>query len=120
MTRFLLVLALMAPMPLAAAGPQQQGMSLQVPANPLTPIPPRPPANPPPATRFQPAPLPNRDIDDLPAPQASNQPSLRPSLFNRTDTYRGDGFSKGSTASSEQERRVKPGVGFNLKMPFSN
>lgn len=110
-------LMLLVMLPLLAAAPQQ-GLTLQVPSNPLTPIPPRPPAVPPP-TGFQPAPLPNRDIDDLPAPKASNEPSLRPSLFNRNDTYRGEGFSKGSTATSEQERRVKPGVGFNLKMPFA-
>ena len=115
MRRILLSLIVL---PLAAASPQQ-GMSLQVPSNPLTPVPPRPPAVVPPANGFLPAPLPNRDIDDVPAPRASTDPSLRPSLFNRQDTYRGEGFSKGSTASSEQERRVKPGVGFNLKMPFS-
>ena len=114
MKRALLLLVLL---PLAAAAPQQ-GIRLEVPSNPLVPVPPRPPALPP-SRGFQPAPLPNRDIDDLPAPRSTNEPSLRPSLFNRNDTYRGDGFSKGSTATSEQERRVKPGVGFNLKMPFS-
>ena len=114
MRRILLVVLLL---PLMAAGPQQ-GITLQVPSNPLTPVPPRPPAVPPPIG-FQPAPLPNRDLDDVPAPRASNEPSVRPSLFNRNDTYRGDGFSKGSTATSEQERRVKPGVGFNLRMPFA-
>ncbi len=111
----LLLLAVV--VPLAAAAPQ--GLTLQVPANPLTPIPPRPPANPPPANGLQPAPLPNRDLEDQPAPRAGAETSLRPSLFTRGDTYRGEGFSKGSTATTEQERRVKPGVGFNLKMPFS-
>lgn len=111
------VLLLMAILPLAAASPQQ-GITLQVPSNPLTPIPPRPPATPPTAG-FQPAPLPNRDIEDAPPAKAGTEPSLRPSLFTRTDTYRGEGFSKGSTANTEQERRLKPGVGFNLKMPLS-
>ena len=112
-------LCLVLPLTEAAAAGPQQGITLQVPANPLTPVPPRPPAVVPPANGFQPAPLPNRDIDDVPAPRASTEPSLRPSLFTRTDTYRGDGFSKGSTATSEQERRVRPGVGLNLRMPFS-
>lgn len=113
------VLAILALLSLMAAAPQQ-GITLQVPANPLapTPVPPRPPLVRP-TTGLQPAPLPNRDIDDAPVPKTTNQPSIAPSLFNRSDTYRGEGFSKGSTATTEQERRVRPGVGFNLRMPFS-
>ena len=115
MRRLLLILAVL---PLAGAAPQG-GITLQVPSNPLVPVPPRPPARPPSPNGFQPAPLPNRDLEDVPAPRASTEPSVRPNLFTRSDTYRGEGFSKGSTATADQERRVKPGVGFNLKMPLS-
>ena len=115
------LLALLAIIPLAAASPPR-GVDLQTPSNPLgrnplIPLPPRQPTAPP--TAFQPAPLPNRDIDGLPAPRATGETSVSPSLFTHRDTYRGEGFSKGSTATSEQERRIRPGVGFNLKMPLS-
>ena len=101
--------------PLAAAAPQR-GLSLNVPdQNPLLPVPPRPPPKP---SRFEPAPLPNRDVEQS-TPRATLDPSLSPTLFNRRDSYRGDGFLPGSTAQSETERRVRPGAGFNLKMPLA-
>lgn len=116
------VLALLLALPLAPAAAQQnRGLSLQVPANPgtLLPVPPRPLATTPPASPFEPAPLPNRNVESPSGPRASNAPSVAPSLFTRSDTYRGDGYSRGSTAQTEQERRVKPGAGFNLRVPFA-
>ena len=68
--------------------------------------------------RYEPAPLPNRDLNG-PRARASNEPSLSPTLFTTKTQYRGDGFSPGSTAQSEQERRAKPGAGFSLHMPFA-
>ena len=117
MIRLAIALALLT-VPAAA---QQRGLSLQVPANPgtLLPVPARPLATTPPASPFEPAPLPNRDLEGPAGPRASNAPTLAPSLFTRSDTYRGEGYSRGSTAQAEQERRVKPGAGFNLKVPFS-
>ena len=115
MKRFLLPLVAL---PLLAASPPQRGLVLETPANPLTRNQPRA-APPGPPTAYEPAPLPNRDIDGGTLPRAGTSPSLSPSLFTRSDTYRGEGFSKGSTANSEQDRRVRPGVGFNLKMPLS-
>jgi len=41
-----------------------------------------------------------------------------PSLFNRSEQYRGDGFVNGSTAQSDQEKHIRPGAGFNLRMPL--
>ena len=107
--------------PLLAASPPQRGLSLQVPppasSSTLLPLPPTPPARVPTQT-FDPAPLPNRDVDGPLAPRASGAPSVAPSLITRSDQYRGEGYSRGSTAQAEQERRLRPGAGFNLRMPF--
>jgi hypothetical protein len=80
-------------------------------------VPPEPPAAGPPS-RFQPAPTPNREVE-LTKPKASNATTVGPSLFTRPDEYRGDGFNKGSTVQSEQERRGKPAAGFSLHMPLA-
>ena len=102
--------------PLSAAAPQR-GLSLDVPdQGPLRAVPPRPPA--PKSSKYEPAPLPNRDVE-LGTPRATLDSSLSPTLFNRRDSYRGDGYLPGSTAQSETERRVRPGAGFNLKMPLA-
>ncbi len=111
-----LAIVLLAVPPLAAAA--ERRLDLQVsPPDPTLPLPPTPPASGP-ASAYQPAPLPNRDLE-LTSPRASNAPSVGPSLFTRPDQYRGDGFGKGSTAQAEQEKRVRPGAGFSLKLPFS-
>ena len=68
---------------------------------------------------YEPAPLPNRDLSAPRAQGASNEPSLAPTLFTNKNQYRGDGFSPNSTAQSEQEKRLKPGAGFSLHMPFT-
>ena len=120
-TLALLALAPLAFVSVVHAAPQQRGLSLEVPPNagPLLPVPPRPPALAPPASPFEPAPLPNREVEGPSGPRATNAPTIAPSLFNRTDQYRGEGYSRGSTAQAEQERRVRPGAGFNLKVPFA-
>ncbi len=100
----------------AAASPS--GFSLQVPApGSNLPTPPAPPSTVPPE-RFQPAPTPNRDVE-LSKPKASTATTITPSLFTRPEEYHGDGFSKGSTVQSDQEKRLKPAPGFSLHMPFS-
>ena len=68
--------------------------------------------------RFEAAPVPNRDVDTPAGPRASNDPQLAPSLFNRRDQYRGEGLSPNSSAQIDQERRLRPGAGFTLKMPL--
>lgn len=68
---------------------------------------------------FTPAPVPNRDARAPTGPRVRRPDAeFSPSLFNRSDQFRGDGYSNGSTAQSEQEKRVRPGAGFNLRMPL--
>jgi len=108
-------------LPLLAAAPTQKQLTLAVPLNDgalLNPGGPAPlPTTSPPA--FTPAPTPNRDIG-LAIPRASNAPSVSPSLFTRSDQYRGEGFSPNSTAQIDQERRVKPGAGLSLHVPLTD
>ena len=101
---------------LTAAAPS--GFNLQVPApGSSLPVPPQPPPSGAPSP-YQPAPLPNRDVE-LTLPRASSETTVGPSLFTRPDQYRGDGFNKGSTAQAEQEKRVRPGAGISLTMPLA-
>lgn len=108
-----------------ASGPgyaQQRGLNLQATpqASVLLPLPPAPPRIRPPssAPSYDPAPTPNRDLDAPLGPRASNAPELAPGLFTRGQQFRGDGYSAGSTAQAEQERRARPGAGFKLRMPL--
>jgi len=108
-------------LPLMAAAPGRQQLSLAVPndPSPLTPVSPSPLSlTPRSGPTYEVAPLPNRDVSG-PRTRASNAPSLAPSLFATPNQYRGDGFAPGSTAQSEQEKRMKPGAGFSLTMPFA-
>ena len=103
-----------------AAAPQKRALVMTVPASPGLGLAPAPnPANSAPPGALQPAPTPNRDIDAPFGEVSSNKPSVSPTLINRRDTYRGEGFSRGSSPSEEQDKRVKPGAGFNLRMPFA-
>ncbi len=103
-----------------AAPPPRRGSVLQ--AQPFTslPAPPAPPRRAPVQQfkDFEPAPIPNRDLGAPLGPPASATPQVSPGLFTRSDQYRGDGFSQGSTAQTEQDRRVLPGAGFKLRLPL--
>lgn len=114
MKRVLLSIAAIACM---AAAPQQRGLITAVPPGPIADRPPGPAA--PSPNRFQPAPTPNRDVEAPFGGPGSNQPSVSPTLINRRDTYRGEGFSRGSSPSEEQDKKVRPGAGFNFRMPFA-
>lgn len=114
-TRWLVALAL----PIVAAGPLDRPLTLTVPAQgafslqqPMPKLASRTPS-------FQPAPLPNRDLSTPIPERATSEPSLAPTLFTTRTQFRGDGFSPGSTAQSDQEKKLKPGAGFSLHMPFS-
>ena len=113
------VLPLLAlPLLAASPGPRSFNLSVPLPQAPLLPTPPRPPA----VTvqsALQPAPLPNRDVGAPIFRQDEQSASLSPMLFGTKETYRGDGFIKGSTAQGEQEHRVRPAAGFSLKMPLT-
>ena len=117
----LLVLVVLAsPAPGRAQGSSARGFTLQVPSSPgqTLPVPPRPPSAPP-SSAYAPAPLPNRDLEYGTAIPSRPGTQVSPSLFTRKDEFRGDGFGKGSTAQSEQERRVRPGAGLSLRMPLT-
>lgn len=109
-----------ATLPLIAAAPMERPLTLGVPAEngfSLGQTAPRAASARPPS--FLPAPLPNRDLA-TPAPErATNEPTLAPTLFTTRTQFRGDGFSPGSTAQSEQEKKLRPGAGFSLHMPLT-
>lgn len=108
MRRFLLALA-----PLLIAASPQRGFVLE--GGPLAL--PQAPSPPPAAQRFEPAPRPNRDLSAPPGPRATKEPQFGPALFHRQDQYRGEGIDPRSSAQAEQERRLLPGAGFNLRIP---
>ena len=106
------VLLLVAPL-LIAASPQR-GLVLEG-TQPVLPQMPQAPSSATP--RFEPAPLPNRDLSAPPGPRATKEPQFGPALFHRQDQYRGEGIDPRSSAQAEQERRLLPGAGFNLRIP---
>lgn len=118
MMRLLVLSALALAVP-AAGHAQQRGLNLQAAPQPqpLFPLSPAPPG-PGPGLSYDLAPTPNRDLNAPAGPRASSSPELAPSLFTRGRQYRGEGFSEGSTAQAEQERRAQPGAGFKLRLPL--
>jgi hypothetical protein len=108
-------------LPLLAANPAPRQFSLAVPTDPspLVPLSPSPLSlTPKEGPSFEPAPTPNRDVS-APRGPVNTGPSFGPTLFTTKNQYRGDGFAPGSTAQGEQEKRIKPGAGFSLRMPFT-
>ena len=116
-----LLLVLLLPVP---ALPQHRGLNLQAtpPSSPLLPLPPTPPPGGAPGMglSYDLAPTPNRDLDVPAGPRAKAAPQLTPGLFTRSEQYRGEGFSAGSSAQAEQERRVRPGAGLKLRLPLQS
>ena len=112
MRRVLLIVA-----PLLIAASPQRGFVLEGAPPPV--LPPQTPSAPSGAVqhRFEPAPLPNRDLSAPPGPRATKEPQFGPALFHRQDQYRGEGIDPRSSAQAEQERRLLPGAGFNLRIP---
>lgn len=100
-----------------AAAPQGGGFSITTPA-PTFAVPPQQLGKSAAPSGFAPAPLPNRDAATPAGPTGSSSASLSPSVFTRGDQYHGEGLSASSSVQSDQERRAKPGAGFNLKMPL--
>lgn len=101
--------------PLLIAASPQRGIVLDPQPPPVLPLPRPPSAEPPP--RFEPAPTPNRDVSAPLGPRATNDPQFGPTLFNRGNQYRGESIDPRSSAQAEQERRLLPGAGFNLRIP---
>lgn len=102
-----------------AAAPPQRGFVVAVPDVSGYGLGGRAPTLAPPTSGLQPAPLPNRDVEGPAQGRAGTETRVSPTVLQRSDTYRGEGFSRGSTAQAEQERRAKPGAGFNVKVPFA-
>ena len=117
MRPWLLVLAF----PLLAAAPARKQFSLVAPGDDgtLAGVPATSLGKPIRGPIYEPAPVPNREFSAPQALGAGDEPSLAPTLFTSKNQYRGDGFSPGSTAQSEQEKRAKPGAGFSLHMPLT-
>ena len=102
--------------PLVAAAPFDRPLSLSVPSDSGLSL--SAPTLPKRSSAYAPAPLPNRELAPATA-RASTEPSLAPTLFTSRTQFRGDGFSPGSTAQSDQEHRAKPGAGISLHMPIT-
>ncbi len=104
---------------LLSAGPAMAQGSLRRPMDPLPISPFQMQAPAPAGPVYTPAPVPDRDAAAPTGPRSRRRDAeLSPSLINRSDQYRGDGYVNGSTAQTEQEKRVKPGAGFSLRMPL--
>lgn len=117
----LLMVATALLLPATGRAQPQRGLNLRPapPPSPFLPLPPAPPrVGSSPGSIYDLAPTPNRDLDAPLGPRATTDPQLAPSLFTRGQQYRGEGFSGGSTAQAEQERRAQPGAGFKLRMPL--
>ncbi len=67
---------------------------------------------------FTPAPIPDLDVNAPNGPRATADPQLSPGLFSRRPSYRGDAYTPGSTAESDQDRRTRPAAGFRLRLPL--
>ncbi len=115
-----LLLVLLSPVP--ALPQQHRSLNLQATprSSPLLPLPPTPPGTAGPGPNYDLAPTPNRDLDVPTGPRAKAAPELAPGLFSRSEQYRGEGFSNGSSAQAEQERRIRPGAGFKLRLPLQS
>ena len=124
MRRFASIMAPLLPVLLSSAPalPQHRSLNLQAttPSSRLLPLPPTPPGVTEPRPSYDLAPTPNRDLDVPADPRAKAAPGLAPSFFSRSEQYRGEGFSNGSSAQAEQERHVRPGAGFKLRLPFQS
>jgi len=105
---------------LMAAAPPQRGFVVAVPDQTDPGLGAWPSSHPKkPAVGLQPAPLPNRDVEGPAGQRAGSDAQVAPTMLQRSDTYRGEGFSRGSTAQAEQERRTRLGAGINLRVPLA-
>ena len=68
--------------------------------------------------RFEPAPTPNQNVL-APRGELATGPVLEPSMFLQKATYRGDGYTLGSSQQVTQEPRRMPLPGINLKVPLN-
>ncbi len=65
------------------------------------------------------APTPNSSVSaPMPLDANSKSTAISPGLFRPTKTYGGEGFIAGSTIQDQQQRKVGPTPGINLKVPL--
>lgn len=101
-----------------AAGPPSRSFDTMAPAPNFSfdsPVTPKKKTGPP---GFTPAPTPNADAAPPIGPRASRDTQVSPQLFQRSNQYRGEGYSPGSSSQIQQDRRAQPGGGINLLMPL--
>lgn len=103
-------------LPLIAAAPPRR-LTMTVPSNSFgSQTAPQASATP---SRYQPAPLPNRNFDGPASAGGPASPSLSPTMFTRSEQFRGDGYVSHSTAQVSEEHNFKPSVGFKLQVPLT-
>ncbi len=122
MRRLAAIMSSLLLLPVPALSQHHRGLNLQTtaPRSPLPPLRPKPSGDTPglQGPSYDVAPTPNRDLDAPSGPRASAAPELAPGIFTRGQQYRGEGYSAGSSAQSEQDRRARPGAGFKLRLPL--
>ena len=96
----------------AAAPPMQVWQQLPVPPVPPSVVPL------PPAGLYAPAPVPNQDLRAPPPRPGPGGVKVSPKLYMPADRFGGDGYMPGTTIQSEQEKRLRPGAGFNFSIPL--
>jgi hypothetical protein len=68
---------------------------------------------------YAPAPVP--DVDQSAPVQAElgpPQPEFKPGLFTSKDTYRGEGYTPGSSVQATEQRNAHPAPGILLNVPL--
>lgn len=80
----------------------------------VLPVPPIPPDRP---MALEAAPVPNSFLRG-PIDAQPTRAELSPTLMGPTYTYQGEGFMRGSTIQSEQNRKSQPAAGINLTVPL--
>ncbi len=68
---------------------------------------------------FAPAPTPNWDINAPHLASSSGGAVVGPGLFQQRNTYRGEGFTEGSSPQVTQQPRHMPIPGISLKVPLN-
>lgn len=68
---------------------------------------------------FTPAPLPNSDASaPILRTLGPETAQFTPGLFQRETTFRGNGYTPGSTVDGNEQRRFNPSPGINMKVPL--
>ena len=78
------------------------------------------PSAPPAETNYTPAPVPNEDLYVPSAPRKpTSEAEFTPGLMQAPRMiYRGEGYTRGSTMTDEQTRKLPPVPGLNLRVPL--